>query len=93
MDVIIKKIRNSEINSFKKLGIDKFDNAQIIRSKEKETSCRKRKPLTFDEWLASKKDFKRQTWSYAFDGGILISYFDSGSTSRPSYCNPKPWIP
>ncbi|GBM94665.1 hypothetical protein AVEN_43897-1 [Araneus ventricosus] len=95
MDVIIEKVRYSEVNTSEKLSTDiknKSNNAQIIKTKENSTHCRKRKPLAFDEWLALKKGFKRHTWSYAFDGGILISYYDSGSTSRPSYCNPKPWI-
>lgn len=47
--------------------------------------------LSFESWLKTKKNYKRSCWSYAYDGGILISYYDMGSIPRPEFCNPKPW--
>lgn len=64
------------------------------RTKDSSTVIKKenlKKNLSFEKWLEGKKNFKRSYWSYAYDGGILVSYYDFGSIPRPQYCNPEPW--
>lgn len=51
----------------------------------------KDKNISFEECLLKKKILRRHPWSYGFDGGILISYYDWGSITKPSYCIPQPW--
>lgn len=64
---------------------------EAMKVNRKTSKNRKGKNISFEEWLLNKKLLRRHPWSYGFDGGILISYYDWGSVTKPSYCNPQAW--
>ncbi|GIY57390.1 hypothetical protein CDAR_608241 [Caerostris darwini] len=84
--------QKKKLNSitFNRLDLKRKPSVQKNDTTETKTSNTKR-GLTFNEWLLKKEPPKHHKWNYGYDGGVLVSYYDGGCTSRPSYCNPQLW--
>ncbi|GFY51686.1 hypothetical protein TNIN_91981 [Trichonephila inaurata madagascariensis] len=83
--IFTNQVTHNQRKNIKEISVPKKQSEEMKNNSFK-------KAISFNDWLAQKHNFQRPTWSYGFDGGVLISYYDNGSITRPSFCNPNPWI-
>lgn len=46
----------------------------------------------FKQWLKKHHNWHREHYSYAYSGGIVVTYYDLTSSPPPSFFNPEPWV-
>lgn len=89
-EIQLKKWKERKLGE-KKSELQNYEEENDL-SPEKVEEHRQKCDFVFKQWLKKHQNCYREHYSYAYSGGIVVSYYDLTSSPRPSFFNPEPWI-